>query len=378
LIAQLSESESVTKEIDRILFEHGTTKDVEDVFDGKLDNLTLAKQKEIEDWGIELIIKLEEYQSRLANEQRSTVPVDNVIAAVNETLNNLTAIKFFKNGKITKTSRKEFEARAKVQQSTNVPLIQKSAGATTEGVSGQTISREDLEKRIQESRQRTQGISVPSRTPVSTEAIADIERRRQEELNKHYENLTALMSKEEAYKGDDDISKKINAKYDAELAALEDADVEANVEDQDPFLEVVSQIVSEFTDADEKLETFSEGDIFLNVEPIGVFKKTNQTFILKSVDLEARTAELFSPIRKKSYTFTEQEIYDNFMRPTDEAKPVDEIQVTPQTKENVKSTEKNVSDLSKDPDALNKIEQESENLSYEERLAKVKKIFNLC
>ena len=66
------------------------------------------------------------------------------------------------------------------------------------------------------------------------------------------------------------------------------------------------------------------------------------------------------------------------MRPTDEAKPVDEIQVTPQTKENVKSTEKNVSDLSKDPDALNKIEQESENLSYEERLAKVKKIFNLC
>ena len=47
-----------------------------------------------------------------------------------------------------------------------------------------------------------------------------IERRRQEELNKHYDNLTALMSKEEAYKGDDNISKKINAKYDAELTAL--------------------------------------------------------------------------------------------------------------------------------------------------------------
>ena len=66
------------------------------------------------------------------------------------------------------------------------------------------------------------------------------------------------------------------------------------------------------------------------------------------------------------------------MRPTDEAKPVDEIQVTPQTKENVKSTEKNVSDLSKDPDALDKIEQESENLSSEERLAQVKNIFNKC
>ena len=326
LIAQLSESEAVTKEIDRILLEHGTTKDVEDVFDGKLDNLTPAKQKEIEDWGIELIIKLEEYQSRLANEQRSTIPVDNTIAAVNETLNNLTAIKFFKNGKITKTSRKEFEARAKVQQSTNVPIIQKSAGATTEGVSGQTISREDLEKRIQESRQRTQGISVPSTTSVSTE----------------------------------------------------DTDVEANVEDQDPFLKAVSQIVSEFTEADEKLETFSEGDILINVEPIGAFKKINQPFVVKSVDLEARTAELFSPIRKKSYTFTEQEIYDNFMRPPDGTKPVDEIQVTPQTKENVKSTEKNVSDLSKDSDALDKIEQESENLSSEERIAKVKNIFNKC
>lgn len=57
---------------------------------------------------------------------------------------------------------------------------------------------------------------------------------------------------------------------------------------------------------------------------------------------------------------------------------MDEIQVTPQTKENVKSTEKNVSDLSKDPDALDKIEQESENLSSEERLAQVKNIFNKC
>ena len=440
LIAQLSESESVTKEIDRILSEHGTTKDIEDVFDGKLDNLTPAKQEEIEDWGIELIIKLEEYQSRLANEQRSTVPVDNVIAAVNETLNNLTAIKFFKNGKITKTSRKEFEARAKVQQSTNVPLIQKSAGATTEGVSGQTISREDLEKRIQESRQRTQGISVPSTTPVSTDAKVNvkgslagqgtsIELEIVGDTGKPFlltvdrkGNISLFSEKQPdgSYKSGDPAPKEavINLykkyvpsntvlkiqkwlasfngswaasetedgkKYDkaekeliAELAALEDTDVEANVEDQDPFLEVVSQIVSEFTQADEKLETFSEGDIFLNVEPIGVFKKTNQTFILKSVDLEARTAELFSPIRKKSYTFTEQEIYDNFMRPTDEAKPVDEIQVTPQTKENVKSTEKNVSDLSKDPDALDKIEQQSENLSSEERLAQVKNIFNKC
>ena len=59
--------------------------------------------------------------------------------------------------------------------------------------------------------------------PVAAESdvVSNIEKRRQEELNKHYEDLTALMPREEAYKGDDTISKKINAKYDAELAALE-------------------------------------------------------------------------------------------------------------------------------------------------------------
>ena len=154
LIAQLSESESVTKEIDKILYEHGMPKTVERVIEGNIDNLTPTTQKEVEDWGIELLIKLEEYQSRLANELRSTVPVDNTIEALNEILNNLAAIKFFKNGKITKVSRKEFERRTKVQHRTNVSPIQKSPGTTAEGVSGQAISREDLEKRIQESRQR--------------------------------------------------------------------------------------------------------------------------------------------------------------------------------------------------------------------------------
>ena len=109
LIAKLSESESVTRAIDMILFEHGMPKDVENIIDGKIDDLTNTKQKEVEDWGIELIIKLEEYQNRLANEQRSTAPVDNVIGAVNEIINNLAAIKFNKNGKISKKSIKEFE-----------------------------------------------------------------------------------------------------------------------------------------------------------------------------------------------------------------------------------------------------------------------------
>lgn len=70
-----------------------------------------------------------------------------------------------------------------------------------------------------------------SETPVEpTEDIeakkADIERRRQEELEANYKLLTGLMSEEEARKGDDKFSKEINAKYDAELAALEQAPVE--------------------------------------------------------------------------------------------------------------------------------------------------------
>ena len=70
--------------------------------------------------------------------------------------------------------------------------------------------------------------STETTAPVSnieTEK-ADIERRRQEELNKHYEGLTAIMAREDAYAGDDKISKEINAKYDAELEALEGKPIE--------------------------------------------------------------------------------------------------------------------------------------------------------
>lgn len=67
---------------------------------------------------------------------------------------------------------------------------------------------------------------APPAAPVITPITAieaektDIERRRQEELNKHYEGLTAIMSREDAYAGDDKISKEINAKYDTELARV--------------------------------------------------------------------------------------------------------------------------------------------------------------
>jgi len=357
LIAKLSESESVTRAIDLILFEHGMPKDIEDIIDGKIDDLTNTKQKEVEDWGIELIIKLEEYQNRLANEQRSTLPVDNVIGAVNEIINNLAAIKFNKNGKISKKSIKEFErTRAKVQQSTNVSSVQKSPGTTTEGVPGQPISREDLTKIIEEARGRIQGIEL-GETPIEDEKVQDV----RAAIETLFEDATL-----------DNID---TIRDDAIVAYAFGSN---NIDAVGVMIDEIYQNKKDVLQSDMSLENLAEGTILVNTQEFGTFKTLNETFLVKSFDTEAGTVELFSSKRKKSYTFTQEEIKTNFMKPVDEVKPMDEIVITPQTKENVKSTEKNISDLSKNPDALDAIEDESENLSPEERMNKIKDIFNKC
>jgi len=358
LIAQLSESESVTKEIDKILYEHGMPKTVERVIEGNIDNLTPAIQKEVEDWGIELLIKLEEYQSRLANELRSTVPVDNTIEALNEILNNLAAIKFFKNGKITKASRKEFERRTKVQQRTNVSPIQKSPGTTTEGVPGQTISREDLEKRIQESRQRIQGIEI-GETPIEDQDIQEIR------------------SKIEALFKDATLDTIDEIEADAIIVYAFGSDENLQI-DIGELIQEIKNAKLETLRVDMSLEELAEGTILLNKEPILTFKKANETFIVKSVDTAAQTVELYSAKRKKSYIFTAEEIKTNFMKPVDEATPVDEINVTPQIKENIKSTTDNVQDLVKDTDRLDKIEDASKNQTKDDRLKNIRDKFNQC
>jgi hypothetical protein len=359
MIAQLSESESVTREIDRILFEHGMPKDVENIIDGKVDDLTSAKKRNLDDWGIELIIKLEEYQSRLANEQRSTVPVDNIIEAVNELLNNIATIKFNKNGKISKKSIKEFaKARAKVQQGTNVSPIQKSTGAATEGVPGQAVSREDLTKLIQESRQRIQGIEI-GETPVEDEDIQEI----RSKMDAAFEDATL------------DTIDTIYANAIIEFTFGSDKNFNVDIGN---ILNEIWQAKKDALQEDMSLENLDEGAILINRQPFGTFKKTNEVFTVKNVDSEAQTVEIFSPKRKKSYTFTEEEIKNNFMKPIDETKPIEEITVTPQIKENIRSTESNITDLAKNPDALDQIEEESENLSPEERLDKIKNIFNQC
>ena len=358
LIAKLSESESVTREIDFILYAHGMPKDVEDVIAGKIDDFTATNQKEIEDWGIELIIKLEEYQSRLVNEGRSTVPVDNVIETVNEILNNLASIKFFKNGKITKASRKEFERRTKVQQRTNVPVIQESPGAATEGVSGQTVSGEDLTKLIQESRQRIQGIDIEE-GPVKDEDSQDVK----SEIEALFEGAT-LDTIEEIY-------------ADAILiyAFGPDKNLRVNI---GSMINDIYQAKKDVLAENLSLENLVKDEILINSQPFGTFKNINEAFIIESVDPQAQTVNLYSPKRKKSYTFTNDIIQTNFMKPVDETKPIEQIVVTPQIKENLKSTEDNIATLGKSNDRLDEIESESNDLTADERLNNIINIFNQC
>lgn len=406
LIAQLSESESVTRDIDSILYEHGMSQDVENVIEGKIDNITEAKQKEIEDWGIELIIKLEQYQSRLANEGRSTVPVDNVIETVNEIINNLAALKFFKNGKITKASRKEFERRTKVQPRTNVPSIQKPAGTTTERVPGQTVSGEDLTKLIKDSRKKIQGINISSleggidtKTDINDrvtrlpngkysvilnygklEQIDRGERTREEIIEEFGEDVgTSLINSAVTT---NTVIPEIEALFkDATLDNIEDIFASAIVYyafgSDINISEDIGEVISEIKEAkvkalqkDMTLDNLTEGSIIIN--------KDNENFVVKSVNNEAKTVEAYSTKRKKSDTFTATEIQNNFMKPVEAETVVDEIAVTPQIKENIKSTESNITDLAKNPTELDKIEEESENLSPEERLNKIKNIFNQC
>jgi hypothetical protein len=358
MIAQLSESESVTKEIDRILFEHGMPKDVENIIDGKVDDLTSAKKRNLDNWGIELIIKLEEYQSRLANEQRSTVPVDNIIEAVNELLNNIATIKFNKNGKISKKSIKEFaKARAKVQQGTNVSPIQKSTGAATEGVSGQAVSREDLTKLIQESRQRIQGIEI-GEAPIEDELLQNI----RSEIEGFFDEAT-LENIQELYN-------------DAVLKFIFGAE---NL--QGAYTDILSEVYADKLTAlmeDMSLDNLTEDTILVNKEPFGTFKNINEVFLVESLNPEEKTVTLYSPKRKKSYTFTDDVIKNNFMKPVDEVKPAEEINITPQVKENIKSTTDNVQDLVKDSERLDKIEEDSKNQSKDQRLANIRNKFNQC
>jgi len=460
LISQLSESAAVTTEIDRILFEHGMPQEVENIIDGKVENITQKKVDELEDWGVELIIKLEEYQSRLLNEQRSTVPVDNVIETINEFLNNIGLLKFRKDGKITAQSRKEFERAAKVQPGTNVSSVPKPAGTTTTGVSGQAVSGEELTQIIEQSRKKIQGINLTgtdSQVSTRLQELLDLKESINKNLEKNdLESLEDFFNEvfniidENAYQewqdtldqdqlrkdlepvlskltsvsqAQGEISKYLLNKFiDEEISDLRQqlaapeiqtnerdairAEIEAHFDESTDDLDttfadgvlrfvfgqpdvrlngIYSEILDEVMAArieafenDMSFENLVEESILINTQPIGTNKKLNENFIIQSKNETEKTVTLYNPKRKKSFTFTEEEIKNNFMKPVDETKPVDAITVTPQVKENIKSTSDNVQDLVKDADRLDSIEEDSKNKTKDDRLGDIFDIFNQC
>jgi len=357
LITSLSESEAITNVINNILSEHGMPEDVIDVLDGKIDNITSQKQQELVTWGNELKQKLEDYAFRLIDEGKSIRQVDNVIQTTAEFLNIITLIKFNKDGKISKISRKRVEKRTGVQPSTSVLPIQESAGAATEGVPRPNATDEELKKSIQEARQRIQGISLGSTSTQPTEGS------NRDEIRTEVENF-----------------------FDQSTDNLETTFVNAVLkfvfgQTEGAYSEIVDEVYNERLQNIENntsLDNLSEGTILTNKEPVGTNKKLDQNFIVQKVDSNKKTYTLYSPDRQESFNFTEDEILEKFYRPSDQTKTTEEMIVTPQTKENVKATETNIADLSKDPDALDKIEEESENLTPEERMNKIKDIFNQC
>lgn len=357
LITSLSESEAITNVINNILQEHGMPEDVIDVLDGKIDNITSQKQEELVTWGNELKQKLEDYAFRLIDEGKSIRQVDNVIQTTAEFLNIITLIKFNKDGKISKVSRKRVEKRAGVQQSTSVLPIQESAGAATEGVPRPNATDEELKKSIQEARQRIQGINLgatSTTTPVSNRA--EIKASVEKFFDESTDDLATAYAKA--------ISKFVLGQ-----------------ENKGAYSEVVDEVYNERLEGVENntsLDNLSEGTILTNKEPIGTNKKLDQNFIVQKVDPNKKTYTLYSPDRQESFNFTEDEILEKFYRPSDQTKIAEEMIVTPQTKENIKATETNIADLSKDSDTLDKIEEESENLTPEERMNKIKDIFNQC
>jgi len=199
--------------------------------------------------------------------------------------------------------------------------------------------------------------SKPRISGVSTDAIADI----QEEIEALFENATL--------DNIDQIYADAVAKYVFNIGIYTGITDAIN----DAYLNKIESL-----EKDLSFENINEGSVLINIQPVGTNKRLNQNFIFDSKDETNRTVTLYNPVRKKNFTFTEEELKEKFMLPRDENAPIEEMNVTPIIKENIKSTESNITDLAKNPDVLDQIEEESENLSPEERLDKIKNIFNQC
>ena len=175
------------------------------------DKLFTATVDDIKQTDIESVIKwlratIEKIEDTLEGQDLTTKErLESLKNVFNSLANNLVKIQYTKNGKITKRGKVSTGVVEQVRQS-----LPQFASVISDDAS------------VSPGTAPTGAPESTGETGTTAEEInakkAEIQKRRQEELNKHYESLIGLMSKEDAYKGDDKISQEINARYDEELA----------------------------------------------------------------------------------------------------------------------------------------------------------------
>jgi len=379
------------------LFE-GAPASLSKLFEEGFDAVTAEEITRINDWASATFMLLE--RQALVNQDPE---LQNALSFLSNLINNIKLVELNKDGQVNpKTETTETEP------GTSESIVPKPGSEQPENVPG----------------------SETGQTGATSEEIeakkADIERRRQEELNKNYENLTALMSKEEAYKGDDKRSKEINAKYDAELAALEqpsnlsvdaiqqineqvlgikpvsterdenlvgyakvkDAFAKANQDTiNDVYFDFVKDaIVGLLTISPEAIETLYrerlnaltteeivddkdiiKGDVLISQIPIFT-DEAGEYFVVTKVDEKSGKVTTKNLDNKRQKTFTATEIQENFTRGSMDSRPIakEEIIIEEETKKLAEETAADINTFISNPDAVKEVTDRFNSLDNEE------------
>jgi hypothetical protein len=368
------------------------------LFEEGFDAVTTEEITRINDWATASFMLLE--RQALVNQDAE---LQNGLSFLSNLINNIKLVELNKDGQVNPKSETQ-----ETEPGTSQPIVPKPGPSQPTNVPG----------------------SETGQTGATSEEIeakkADIERRRQEELNKHYDNLTALMSKEEAYKGDDKRSKEINAKYDAELAALEqpsnlsadaiqqinqqvlgikpvsterdenlvgyakvkDAFAKANQDtiDEVYFGFVKDAIVGLLTISPEAIETLYKerkqaltteeivsekdiikGDVLISQIPIFT-DEAGEFFVVTKVDEKTGKVTTKNLDNKRQKTFTATEIQENFTRGSMDSKPIakEEIIIAEETKKLAEETAADINTFISNPNAVQEVTDTFNSLNTEE------------
>lgn len=155
-IANLSVASATATKIDTILMIDYPTA-LDRLLTKGVDSITQEDINTISNWANKTIDSLYELGFSIMNTGNITTDIDNQIKAINNLLNDLQLIKFNKDGKISKASRKKAEEtfRPELPQGTGVSTIQEPGQQPTERISGQPTgevspSKNEMISKIQE------------------------------------------------------------------------------------------------------------------------------------------------------------------------------------------------------------------------------------